>query len=947
LRTRLNRWERLEDRATPAVTAVSVNFTGSATGNGASGDPQFSLVGPIISDDGRFQVFASRAGDLAGPGSVTSSIFIYHRDNLTGVTKAISGPPSTGSHTSISGDGRFVTAIEGNSVLLADTQAGTAQTFGTDVGGGGVGGVARVSPDGRYVAYFSFQQNPSTAIHTQPGGLNEELYLFDRTSGETVMVSTRADGTQDANGITSTNFLFSGDSKTLFFGHSGNDLVAGISDTNDDTDIFAYDLASKARSYVSVNAAGTATGNDDALVLSSSTDGSRVLLRSLATDLDPTAPAGGSGLYVRDRTANTTTLVNTNAERTTFSGDRGTISANGRYVVFQGGGDILPGLMAAGNVFRRDLQTGAIEQVNVTPVGSPSDDIAVLSASQIQFVNPQAVSADGRFVTFLSFTNDLVTGFQEVPSGLTENQVYVRDMLAGVTTLLSPAVGTTLAASNDQARTPHISLDGKIVSFVSNATDLTALSDTNDTVDLFCADVPLPGLIGTFDFSTATATVAENAGTLALTLTRTGGTYGTIRIPLTITNGSALSGIDFTAPIEIVFANGATSATVALTIIDDTTFGPNGTFTVSLGTPTQGTLGALTSTAVTITENDTPPPPSAPGARQLLVTASNGTAQQFAFDTAGIAQPAGSFTPFPGFAGTVRGVSADVDGDGQGDQIYATGPGGGALVRIVSGATGADLLSTTTFDAYAGEDFTTIGLFLAAGDVNGDGKAEVAVAPDQGGGARVQVFSFGGGVLTQVANFFAIDDRDFRGGGRIALGDFNADGKTDMIAGAGFGGGPRIALFDGTDLTGNVQNPRKLVGDFLIFEPGLRDGVFVAAGDLDGDGKADLIFGGGPGGGPRVQVLRFAQVLANPAEAINNSLTNFFAFDANQRGGVRVSVKDADGDAQLDLIAGSGDNAPPGVNVYRATTLSASTPTPSQSLSPFGDPTLANGVFVG
>lgn len=76
------------------------------------------------------------------------------------------------------------------------------------------------------------------------------------------------------------------------------------------------------------------------------------------------------------------------------------------------------------------------------------------------------------------------------------------------------------------------------------------------------------------------------------------------------------------------------------------------------------------------------------------------------------------------------------------------------------------------------------------------------------------------------------------------------------------------------------------------------------------------------------------------------SLANFFAFDANQRGGVRVTAKATDGGGRAKLLAGSGDQAPPGVQIYTTTALSASTPTPSQRLSPFTESTLANGVFV-
>ena len=52
-----------------------------------------------------------------------------------------------------------------------------------------------------------------------------------------------------------------------------------------------------------------------------------------------------------------------------------------------------------------------------------------------------------------------------------------------------------------------------------------------------------------------------------------------------------------------------------------------------------------------------------------------------------------------------------------------------------------------------------------------------------------------------------------------------------------------------------------MFGDFFAFEQTLRNGVFVAAGDLDGDGFAEVIAGGGPGGGPRVLALSGTDLL--------------------------------------------------------------------------------------
>src|SRR5205814_4038499 len=151
---------------------------------------------------------------------------------------------------------------------------------------------------------------------------------------------------------------------------------------------------------------------------------------------------------------------------------------------------------------------------------------------------------------------------------------------------------------------------------------------------------------------------------------------------------------------------------------------------------------------------------------------------------------------------------------------------------------------------------------------------------------------FDGKTFAAVADFFGIDDPDFRGGARVAVGDVNGDGVGDLIVSAGFGGGPRVAGFDGRTL--GTAARRKVFADFFAFEQGLRNGVFVAAGDVDRDGRADLVVGGGPGGGPRVTAFAGAALLADRAVPV----ADFFAGDPAGRGGARVAAKDLDGDGR-------------------------------------------------
>ncbi len=242
----------------------------------------------------------------------------------------------------------------------------------------------------------------------------------------------------------------------------------------------------------------------------------------------------------------------------------------------------------------------------------------------------------------------------------------------------------------------------------------------------------------------------------------------------------------------------------------------------------------------------------------------NGQAQRYSANTS-----TGAFVPTPATIGpfngfgvvTLRTATGDVDGDGTLDTVLVTGPGAPLRVAVVSGADNSTLL-VAPFDPFGG-DFGGGG-YVAAGDLNGDGRAEFVVTPDEGGGPRVTVFSLAVGTTAAGvrANFFGIDDPNFRGGARAAVGDVNGDGTPDVVVAAGFGGGPRTAIFRGQSVLAGA--PARLVNDFFAF-PGsdavnLRNGSFVAAGDVTGDGFADLVARiGGGGSAPRVFVLSGAR----------------------------------------------------------------------------------------
>jgi hypothetical protein len=287
------------------------------------------------------------------------------------------------------------------------------------------------------------------------------------------------------------------------------------------------------------------------------------------------------------------------------------------------------------------------------------------------------------------------------------------------------------------------------------------------------------------------------------------------------------------------------------------------------------------------------------------------------------ARPAGTeilrFFPYAAdFRGGVRVAVGDVNGDGTLD--VATAPGRGTpLARVFDGKTAAPLAAFLAYDP----GFTG-GVFVAAGDVNDDGKADVVTGAGAGkGGPHVKVFSGADGSLLK--SFFAYDPA-FRGGVRVAAGDVNGDGFADIVTGAGKGKeGPHVKVFDGTSLG--------VLADFYPFDPAAKNGVFVAAGDVDGDGKADVVTGPDRDGDPHVRAFR----------GNGTPFASFFAYDRTFRGGVRVAVGDVNGLGPAEIVGAPGKGPRgPRIGLFDALQNGASA---GPDVAPY-DPTFLGGVFV-
>src|SRR5262249_55157383 len=124
-------------------------------------------------------------------------------------------------------------------------------------------------------------------------------------------------------------------------------------------------------------------------------------------------------------------------------------------------------------------------------------------------------------------------------------------------------------------------------------------------------------------------------------------------------------------------------------------------------------------------------------------------------------------------------------------------------------------------------------------------KREALFATGAGPGASPEVKGFNADGTLKL-DFLAYG-AGFPGGVRVAVADVNGDGVDDIITGAGPGAGPHVKVFSGTD--------DSLLQSFFAYDPSFHGGVFVAAGDVNGDGLADVVTRAGPGAGPPLQGL--------------------------------------------------------------------------------------------
>ncbi len=406
------------------------------------GFPAGSSAEPSVSANGRYVAFTSAAPDIVGgpAGAQQALPWVFVRDR--------------------------------------DRDRTTRLPLPAAFGGGGSSRDPSISADGNVVAW-TYQLPPG--FSGAPGGTL--VLAWDRGTGKTEVVSRNTKGAPAA-GSREPSVSANG----RYVAYTSDNPSISRSDTGPNPDVFRYDRRTKATVLVSVGQGGHSAGPTNGSP-SISADGSIVAFQSDGGDVAvPENTGPGLQVYVRDIPARRTQRVSVPQGGGPANGPSTgpSISASGRLVAFESSAsNLVPGdTPAAADVFLRDRTAGTTTLVSVTPGGAPGN-----AAS-----GQAAISADGRMVSFASSATNLVAAAAVVPGARlaavapsAPTEVYERDVVAADTILVSVAVNGRPGGS--RSLTPAVGGNGRFVAFASLSNTLVR-GDRLKNADVFLRDFP-------------------------------------------------------------------------------------------------------------------------------------------------------------------------------------------------------------------------------------------------------------------------------------------------------------------------------------------------------------------------------------------------------------------------------------------------------------------------
>jgi WD40-like Beta Propeller Repeat len=341
----------------------------------------------------------------------------------------------------------------------------------TSDGAGGDSVDAIISLDGRYVLFASTASNlilSSNGVAIPSSfPVNMNVYLRDRISGTTQLISVNLSGTGGGNGDSWPQGI-STNGQYVLFESVASDLVAN--DTNNASDVFVRDLLNGTTMLISASLYG-ATGNGTSRNSAMTPDGRYVAFVSAATNLVANDTNQITDVFVRDLQSSTTTLVSVgatsaNSTMLTSSSESPVITPDGRYVAFYSTAtNLIPVVTSAGEIYVRDLTTAQTKRASVN---ARSIAYSLLGTSNAISYCP-SISSDGNFVAFEIVTNP--------PNFSANGLILQQNMQTGDTDIVSTNANVISGPLGD-FYTLDMTPDGRFIAFVANVTNNSPTTNT-------------------------------------------------------------------------------------------------------------------------------------------------------------------------------------------------------------------------------------------------------------------------------------------------------------------------------------------------------------------------------------------------------------------------------------------------------------------------------------
>jgi hypothetical protein len=453
-----------------------------------------------------------------------------------------------------------------------------------------------------------------------------------------------------------------------------------------------------------------------------------------------------------------------------------------------------------------------------------------------------------------------------------------------------------------------------------------AQTQTNALLTIIDDDAaPAPG---SFQFSDPVYSVAESGIIATITINRIGGSSGAATVDFTAANGSATSPSDFTAGTQTVqFADGQIQAFVTVPITNDQIPEQTESVNLSLSNPVGAGLADSQTTAVLSIFDD-----DIVRSGIVLEAVGSGLGDQAIVNVyQGNGEFVTSFDAYPGFHVGAQVAVGDMNNDGVPDVITGAGLGGGPHVKVWDGAQLLQGHAVVIREFYAYSQTFFGGVYVAVGDVTGDGQLDIITGAGVGGGPHVKVFD-GNGVSGEVRSFYAYSE-DFHGGVSVAAGYVDNDNHADIVTGAV----AQVAADDFQVKVFNGDGVSGVIRQFNAYSDNLLTGLYVAVGHITDEERVNIITGAGTIGGPHVKIFDIDS---------DNVLKDLYAYDSAFPGGARVASADLNGDGIDDLMTGAGVTGGPHVRLFDVSSSGGSVDTSEIHGFYAFDADYLGGVFV-